>query len=261
MNAFQQRSSWPSSLLTGLLGWIGWIFIGPLIFGIEADFYMQSILAISSAIIQIISLRILFFALRMHRGIAIGIFWGALSALGLYAVASGIYPPLATDRLYWVLIYLYIGAPIGGFLSYFYRDDLKIHASNPENDQHAYGRDAHWLEPFGFGVVAYLIAFHPFGPVQLLINVIITGAVSGIAAAGASHFSPDSWKRSYLLLGILIIVLGTAQGAVTGLLFRNCEPHSITNFIQKGIAGGIITYLITFLRGRQLAFKEENGII
>ena len=261
MNRFQQRSSWPSSLLTGLLGWIGWIFIGPLIFGIPADFRMQCLLAISSAFIQVIALRLLFFPLQMHRSLFIGIVWGMLTALGLYAAAATIYPALGEERLYWILIYLYVGAPVGGFLSYFYRDDQKILIGQAGTPQVNYGRDAHWLEPFGFGIAAYLVAFHPLDSAQLLINVIITGAVSGIAAAGASHFSPDTWKRSYLLLGVLIIVIGAAQGALTGFLFRNYEPALIGNYVLKGAAGGIITYLITFLRGRHLAYREQNGLL
>ena len=261
MNRFQQRSSPPSSLLTGLIGWIGWIFIGPLIFGIPADIRMQCILALSSALIQIVVLRLLFFPLQMHRGLGIGILCGTLSAIGLYALAAIFYPALKEERLYWILIYIYTGAPVGGFLSYFYRDDHKIHTEQIGQPQISYGRDAHWLEPFGFGVLAYLIAFHPTSSPQFIINVIITGAVSGIAAAGASHFSPDGWKRSYLMLGILIIVIGLTQGALTGLLFRNYDPALVGNYIVKGAAGGVITYLITFLRGRQLAYKEQHGLL
>ncbi len=261
MNRFQQRSSWPSSLLTGLLGWIGWIFIGPLIFGIPADFRMQCMLAVCSSLIQVVVLRLLFFPLQMHRGLAFGILWGTFSAIGLYAIAAAFYPALREERLYWILIYIYTGAPIGGFLSYFYRDDHKILTEQSGQPQINYGRDAHWLEPFGFGIVAYLIAFHPWSSAQLIINVVITGAVSGIAAAGASHFSPDSWKRSYLMLGILIIVIGVAQGALTGLLFRHYDTALVGNYIVKGAAGGIITYLITFMRGRQLAYKEQHGLL
>jgi hypothetical protein len=261
MNCFKQRSSWPSSLLTGLIGWVGWIFIGPLIFGMPADFSMQCVIALAAASLQVAALRLLFFPLQMHRSLFIGILWGALSAIGLYAAAAEAYPVLKQAQLYWLLTFIYVGAPVGGFLSYFYEDDRKIHADQAGSLQANYGRDAHWLEPFGFGLVAYLAAFHPASPLQLVVNVMIAGALSGVAAAGASHFSPDKWKRSYALLGLLIVGIGSAQGALTGLLFRHYDQAIIGNYLLKGIIAGILTYLITFLRGRQLAYKEQNGLL
>lgn len=259
MNRFQQRSSWPSGLLTGLIGWLGWIFIGPLIFGITVDIKTQLLVAIPSAIIQVLALRLLFFVLQMHRHLFVGIFWGLATAIGLYFAAVHFFPGLNEHRFYWLLIYAYVGAPVGGFLSYFYRDDHKLHEEQKNEAQVNYGRDAHWLEPFGFGVAAYLLAYLPFTDAQFALNIIITGAVSGVAAAGASHFSPDKWKRSYLLLGLLILVLGAAQGALTGLLFRHYDETLAGNYVLKGMAGGVLTYLITFLRGRRLAYKEEKG--
>jgi len=261
MNSFQQRSSWPSSLFTGIIGWIGWIFIGPLIFGIDTSFTMQLTLALGAAIIQIVLLRLLFFPLRMHRHLIIGILWGIASAAGIYYTACSIFPELQQHVLYWLLIFLYAGAAVGGFLTYFYRDDNKIHTEQQHNEQINYGRDAHWLEPFAFGVIAYLLAFLPYTQPQIILNIIITGAVSGIAAAGASHFSPDKWKHSYLLLIILATGLGLAQGLLTGLLFRNYPVDMTGNYLLKGAIGGMLTYLLTFLRGRQLAIKEEKGLL
>jgi hypothetical protein len=261
MNRFQQRSSWPSSLLTGLIGWIGWIFIGPLIFGINVGIKTQLLIALPAAIAQIALLRLLFFVLQLHRHLFAGIFWGLASAIALYFAAAYFFPELKGHMLYWLLIYGYAGAPVGGFLSYFYRDDHKLHEEQKNTVQVNYGRDAHWLEPFGFGVVAYIIAFLPFTDLQFALNVVITGAVSGVAAAGASHFSPDKWKRSYLLLGLLILTLGTVQGGLTGLLFRNCDEKLAGNYLLKGATGGVLTYLITFIRGRQLAYKEEKGLL
>jgi len=261
MNRFQQRSSWPSSLLTGLIGWIGWVFIGPLIFGITIDMKTQLLIAIPSALVQVAVLRLLFFVLQLQRHLLTGIFWGLASAVGLYVAAAYFLPELKEHTLYWLLIYAYIGGPVGGFLSYFYRDDHKLHAEQENKEQVSYGRDAHWLEPFGFGVLAYLLAYLPFTDLQFALNVVITGAISGVAAAGASHFSPDKWKRSYTLLVVLILGLGMVQGALTGLLFRNYDETLAGNYILKGMAGGVITYLITLLRGRQLAYKEEKGML
>lgn len=261
MNSFQQRSSWPSSLLTGIIGWIGWIFIGPLIFGIDTTIAIQLPLAIGAAIIQIILLRLLFFPLQLHRHLAIGILWGLVSAAGLYYTAGNVFPELKQHTLYWLLIFLYAGAPVGGFLTYFYRDDHKIHREQQDSQKINYGRDAHWLEPFAFGVIAYLLAFLPYTQPQIILNIIITGAVSGIAAAGASHFSPDKWKHSYLLLVVLATGLGIVQGMLTGLLFRNYPEDMIGHYLQKGAMGGVLTYILTFLRGRQLAIKEEKGLL
>lgn len=261
MNRFHQRSSWPSNLLTGLIGWIGWIFIGPLIFGITADIKTELLIAVPSAIVQVVVLRRLFFILQMHRHLLVGISWGLASAIALYFAAVCFRPELKEHMVYWLLIYAYIGAPVGGFLSYFYRDDRKLHEEQKDEKKVSYGRDAHWLEPFGFGVGAYLLAFLPFTNLQFALNVIIAGAVSGVAAAGASHFSPDKWKRYYGLLVLLVLVPGTMQGLLTGLLFRNYGDALADNYMLKGAAGGVITYLITFLRGRRLAYKEEKGLL
>lgn len=261
MLQLRQRSSWPSSLLTGLIGWIGWIFIGPLIFGITITPGIQLLIAIPSALLQVAVLRLLFRPLQMQRGIFMGILWGSVTALTLYYLATLLFPGLRAQSFYWMLIYLYTGAPVGGFLSYFYRDDHKIHQEQRGETNINYGRDAHWLEPFGFGVLSYLLVFLPFQDIQLTINVIITGTVSGIAAAGASHFSPDKWKRSYLLLALLIVTIGATQGFLTGLLFRNYDTNLVGNYPLKGVIAGVLTYLVTFLRGRQLAYKEENGLL
>src|ERR1043165_5649506 len=192
MNPFNQRSSLPSSLLTGIIGWIGWMFIGPLIFGFSFPAKDLLLIALVSTVVQIAFLRLLFFPLQMHRHLFIGALWGTVSAIAMFYATRYFYPQMADHPVAWLLIYIYIGAPVGGFLSYFYIDDKKIFdAADGQKSDTTFGRDAHWLEPFGFGVIAYLIAFLPFQHFDLAVNVFIVGAISGVAAAGASHFSPD----------------------------------------------------------------------
>jgi len=98
--------------------------------------------------------------------------------------------------------------------------------------------------------------FYCFCDVQF---VFLVGAMSGVFAAGASHFSPDKWKQSFIVLAIIILGLGSLQGWLTGFLFRAYAEQLYTNNLVHGIAGGVITYLMTFLRGRQLANKEGKG--
>ncbi|MCE3260752.1 MAG: hypothetical protein K0S12_2393 [Bacteroidetes bacterium] len=84
MNPFKQRSSWPSSFVTGLVGWIGFIFIGPLIFGFKVPSETLFLFGFFSAITQVLLLRVLFFPLQMHRHILVGAFWGRFSLVFLY---------------------------------------------------------------------------------------------------------------------------------------------------------------------------------
>ncbi len=259
MNPFKQRSSIPSSLLTALVGWLGFMFIGPLIFGFRMPSETLFLIGLCSALIQVIFLRLLFFPLQMHRHLLIGAFWGLASAIAMYFATAQLIEVMADNQFYWLLIYAYIGAPVGGFLSYFYRDDKKIFdALGGKTADTDFGRDAHWLEPFAFGALAYLLAFVPFSSVDLFVNVFIVGAISGVAAAGASHFSPDKWKKSWGLLACLIIILGCLQGFLTGLLLRSFTEELFTSPSILGMIGAVMTYLATFARGRYLAAKEEN---
>lgn len=257
MNAFQQRSSLPSSIATGLIGWIGFMFIGPLLFGFTAKPEWQFLVGLISALVQVLVLRLAFFVLQMQRHILVGAFWGLVTVIGMYYATAYFFPEMKEHQLSWLLTYAYIGAPIGGFLSYFYIDDKKIFdetgGKQPDTD---FGRDAHWMEPFGFGAVAYLMAYFPFAHLDLTINVLIVGAISGVAAAGASHFSPDKWKNSFVMIALIIVVLGALQGLATGLLLRSYSGAFYAHHLLLGMAGGILTYLMTFIRGRQLANKE-----
>ena len=198
----------------------------------------------------------------MHRHLLVGAFWGGVTAVGLYFAAAYFVPRLDEHQTAWLAIFAYIGAPVGAFLSYFYRDDKKItDAAAKEKEPVNYGRDAHWLEPFAYGAVGYLIAFLPFSSFDLTVNVFLVGAITGVVAAGTSHFSPDSLKRSYLTLALLVIGLGTIFGLLTGFLFRGFAAELTLSYFTHALVGSLLTFLATFLRGRQLAFREETGTI
>jgi hypothetical protein len=259
MNPFKTRSSIPSSFLTGIIGWLGFIFIGPLIFGFKVPSEVLFSLALASALIQVVFLRFSFFLLQMFRHILVGAFWGLVSAIAIYFItANYFYEPLKEQQISWLLIYAYIGAPVGAFLSYFYMDDKKLN-SNPGATPPHLERDAHWLEPFGYGAIAYLVSFLPFQHLDLTINTFIVGAMSGVFAAGASHFSSDAWKKSFVTLALVVLGVGTIQGFLSGLLFRAYSDQLYSNYIVHGVIGGVLTYLVTFIRGRQLAGKEESA--
>jgi hypothetical protein len=260
MNPFKQRSSFPSSVITGLVGWVGFIFIGPLIFGFKVSALELFMIGTSSALAQVIVLRLAFFVLRMHRHIVVGAFWGLVTAIGIYYATITVYHDLADHQFYWLLIYAYIGAPVGAFLSYFFIDDKKIFdASGGQRTDTNFGRDAHWLEPFGFGAIAYMIGFFPFNHADLTVNVLIVGAISGVFAAGASHFSPDKWKQSFFKIFLIIFGIGALQGLVTGFLFRAYADQLHLSNLVHGAISGVLTYMMTFIRGRQLAIKEAKG--
>lgn len=260
MNPFKQRSSIPSSFITGFVGWLGFIFVGTLVFGFRVASELLFLVAIISTIVQVGFLRAGFFMFQMQRHILVGAFWGLISAVALYYATAAFVPELRENSLYWLLIYAYIGAPVGGFLSYFYIDDKKIFdATGGQTPETKFGRDAHWLEPFVFGAVAYVLVYLPFSSVDAFVNVFIVGAVSGVFSAGASHFSPDKWKRSFMLISLIIIVMGSLQGYLTGLLLRAYSDEFYTGHLVLGMGSGVLTYLMTFARGRYLANKEAKG--
>lgn len=254
----KQRSSWPSSLLTGLIGWNGFFIILALAFGDTGSAGTLFILASAAALAQVIVLRLLFFNLRLERGVAAAVFWGGLSGALAVIVEMRATDIFANHPVIWLSNAIYIGIAVGLFLRYFYRDDRRIESEAIKNDQRLdYGRDAHWLEPFVFGAVGYLIAFVPRSS-NLAATVLIIGAMSGVIAAGVSHFLIFTTSRRSLLPILLGVVAGAAQGALSGLLFRPFAAELLLSPLVQGAVAGILTYLMTTTRGRALA-REESG--
>jgi hypothetical protein len=256
--ALGRRSSWASSFVTSLVGWISFSIMVPLAVGYSGPPWPLLTIAVVMAIAQVLILRSAFFLLRMDRGLWVGAVWGGVSG-GMLIWMGAQFFPLLRDRLFmWLANGIYIGLLVGAFLSYFYRDDREIELSAKERGiTPQYGRDAHWLEPFAFGAFAYLIAFLPRSP-GLGIYVFVVGAASGVLAAGSSHFSPDRWKGSRLML-LLILAVGSLLGAASSLLFRQFAGEFWGRYWVLGAIAGFLTYLSTFLRGRSLAKREAHA--
>jgi uncharacterized membrane protein YfcA len=120
-----------------------------------------------------------------------------------------------------------------------------------------YGRDAHWLEPFFFGAAAYLLAFVPRSP-DVAATALVVGAISGVVAAGVSHFFLNAtWKASAMPL-VLSLLAGVALGAASGLLLRPYQDELPLSCLAHGALAGLLTYLVTSLRGKSLARREAG---
>src|SRR5271166_1893473 len=257
-SALGRRSSWPSSFVTSLVGWISFSIMVPLAFGYSGPPWPLLGIAAVMAIAQVLILRSAFFLLRMDRGLWIGVVWGGVTGALLIWIGGQFLSLLQARPLLWLANGVYIGLAVGAFLSYFYRDDREIELQAQERGTTAqYGRDAHWLEPFAFGAVAYLIAFLPCSP-GLGMYVFVVGAFVGVFAAGSSHFSPDRWKGSTAML-LLILAVGALLGAVSSLLLRQFADEFWGHYWLLGAIAGFLTYLSTFLRGRSLAQREAQA--
>jgi len=253
---FKRRSSLPSSFVTGLIGWIGLYVIVALVIG-EADIAGKLLLwGLIAAVVQITALRLVFFALGFPRGIAVATFWGGLSGASIVLAENRLTNIFAAHLWVWVADGAYIGIVIGLFLRYFHRDDRRIESEARATSTVDYGRDARWLEPFFFGAVAYALAFLPTS-LNLAGVVLVVGAISGVAAAGASHFFIFRESRASLLPIFLGILIGVVQGVLTGLLFRGFANELLLSPLVHGAIGGSLTYLITTIRGRSLAARES----
>ena len=251
----KQRSSWPSSFVTGLIGWNGFFIILAVILGITATGTIF-LFASAAAIAQVLVLRLLFVPLRLDRSMIAGaIAGGVTAALAMYV--EMLFTNLFDSHpIIWMLNAIYIGIAVGLFLVYFNRDDRKIEAEAGESGVPVdYGRDANWLEPFFFGAVAYLIAFLPRS-LDLAVIVMVIGAVSGVVAAGVSHFFVFTKARNSIVPILFSVVAGAVQGALSGLLFRGFADSLFLSPIVHGAIAGALTYLMTSIRGRSLANAE-----
>jgi len=255
----KRRSSWPSSFVTGLIGWNGFFIILAVILG---DVSTGKVLIFGSlaATAQVLILRLLFFVLRMDRSMLAGGVWGGITGAIVVIFEMQITSLFASHAVAWLLNAIYIGIAVGLFLVYFYRDDRKIENEASENGAAInYGRDAHWLEPFFFGVVAYVVAFVP-SSLDSAAVILVVGAVSGVVAAGVSHFFIFRTPRGSTVPVFLCILIGVIQGALSGLLLRRFEGDLFFSPLIHGTIAGSLTYLMTAVRGRALAAKEISPV-
>lgn len=254
----KQRSSWPSSFITGLIGWNGFFILTALAFGYSTPLSKLFLAATLMALIQVLILRLGFFLFRLDRGPLAGAISGGLTGAALLLIELQLFPVLREHAVVWLVNAIYIGTAVGLFLSYFYRDDRRIEAEAKAHGQPVdYGRDAHWLEPFVFGAVAYVLAFVPRSS-DLLVAALVVGAMSGVVAAGVSHFFLFAGSRSSLWPLLLSLAAGALQGAATGFLFRHYAAQLFLSFLVHGIIAGVLTYLMTALRGQALAQREAG---
>jgi hypothetical protein len=254
---FKQRSSWPSSFVTGLIGWNGFLIIAALAFGAAASPVALFAAGTAAAVVQVLLLRLAFFALRLDKGLAYGAIWGAVTAAAIIVAERALIPALTPRFAIWFFMAVYVGPAVGAFLSYFHRDDRAIEAEAAPGGPVDYGRDAHWLEPFGFGAAAYLLAFAPRSA-DIALSAAVVGAMSGVFAAGASHFVLFSKLRKSAAPFVVGLIGGAAQGAVTGLLFRRFAADLWLPPVAVGAIAGVLTYAMTIMRGHHLARREAD---
>jgi len=252
----KRRSSWPSSFVTGLIGWNGFFVILAVILGQIASAGTIFLLATAAAIAQVLLLRLLFTPLRLDRSMLAGAFWGGVTGAIAAIVEMQFTRAFDSHPVLWVLNALYIGIAVGLFLVYFNRDDRRIESEFAGSGKPVdYGRDANWLEPFFFGAVAYLVAFFP-ASFDLAVIVLVIGAVSGVVAAGISHFFIFTAPRRSVWPIVLCVAAGAVQGALSGLLFQQFAASFFFSTLIHGAIGGSLTYLMTAIRGRSLATGE-----
>jgi hypothetical protein len=252
----KQRSSWPSSFVTGLIGWIGFFIIVAVLVGEANSAGTFFLLACVAAIAQVLVLRLLFFVLRLDRSMIAGAVWGGVTGVALILAESRVTGIFNSHLIIWLLDAAYIGIAVGLFLCYFHRDDgRKAKEAASRGRPVDYGRDAHWLEPFFFGAVAYLVAFLP-SSFSMAAIILVVGAVSGVVAAGVSHFFIFTVARKSVWPIVLAIAVGSIQGAISGLLFRQFAAGLFLSPFVHGAIAGSLTYLMTAIRGRYLADKE-----
>lgn len=254
----KQRSSWPSSFVTGLIGWNGFFIILAVILGITSTgtvFLFASVAAIA----QVLVLRLLFTPLRLDRSMIAGAIAGGVTAALAMFIEMRFTNVFDSHPVIWMLNAVYIGIAVGLFLVYFNRDDRRIEREAAETDTPVdYGRDANWLEPFFFGAVAYLLAFLPRS-LDLAVIVMVIGAVSGVLAAGVSHFFVFTKARKSILPVLFSIAAGAVQGGLSGLLFNGFADGLLLSPLVHGSIAGALTYLITAIRGRSLANAEVTA--
>ena len=118
-----------------------------------------------------------------------------------------------------------------------------------------HGRDAHWLEPFAYGALCFGAVFAPRDQ-DAAVYVVLLGAFVGVVAAGISHFTPDRFKFR-LIPWSLLALSGALPGLIAGWLLREFAPWFWLGSLRLGVCAGVVTFVVTLLRGRQLADRER----
>lgn len=245
--------------MTGLIGWNGFAIIAPLAVGYKGALGELFVAGTLAALAQVLLLRSAFFALRMDRSLVAGGIWGGLTAALLILVERIWIDVVAQHTLMALATGIYVGIPVGAFLSYFYKDDREIESQAAESGVTLadvdYGRDGHWLDPFVYGAVCYLIAFFP-ARVELAICAATVGSIVGVVAAGVSHFVLSRWNNAVWTIPVAIGG-GAVVGLVSGLLFRHYDDLLWMPHLAVGSLAGVLTFASTASVGRMLGLKEQ----
>jgi hypothetical protein len=83
----------------------------------------------------------------------------------------------------------------------------------------------------------------------------VVGSITGVVAAGVSHFFLSYWKNAAWTIPVSGLA-GAALGALTGLLFRNYQMQLFLPSMLAGAIAGTLTFLVTAAVGRRLALRE-----
>jgi len=95
----QQRSSWPSSFVTGLIGWNGFAMMAGFAFGYAGPTATLCVAASLAAVLEVIMLRTAFGALGLERSVWRGAVWGAIMAGLLVALEMVLFSILREHHL------------------------------------------------------------------------------------------------------------------------------------------------------------------
>jgi hypothetical protein len=243
--------------LTSLIGWNSFFIIVALALGYSGSAFFLLGFASLHGILQILIFKSLFNPLKIYQRFIYGVIWGGVIGGAQMAAQLFLHPFFTPHPIAWLLNGIYMGAAIGGILVYFHQDDRKIESELGTGEGAGnYGRDAHWLEPFGFGAICYLIVFIP-KTIDLGIFIVVVGAWVGVISAAGSHFSPDGLKKSVGAI-FLFSIIGGGMGLASGLLFRQFAFNLYASPLLIGAGSGALTFLVTILRGRGLALKEHG---
>jgi hypothetical protein len=252
--ALRRRSSWPSTLLTALIGWNGFATVGALAFG--RGRMLPALLPVVSvcAVVQVLALRARLRLMPSVGGLWAGGIAGAVSAWMMMPAVMALVPDLARHPIITLAIAAYIGAPVGIFLSYFRRDDARIAAAAQARGAAIdYGRDAHWLDPFVYGALAYLGVFLPTA-LWSGVTIAVVGAMVGVVAAGLSHFFLARFANAPFTIPVAAVA-GAPLGAATGWLLRPAERAPWSPLLA-GTLAGVVCFAFTAAVGRRLAARE-----
>jgi purine-cytosine permease-like protein len=168
------------------------------------------------------------------------------------------FDPVAEHTLFAMATGIYVGIPVGTFLAYFYKDDREIEAHAAELGTDVdYGRDAHWLDPFAYGAVCYLVVFLP-QTLELAVCSTAVGSIVGVVAAGVSHFVLSRWNNAVWTIPVAIVG-GAVAGLVSGLLFRNYQELLWLPHLAVGCLAGMLTFAATSVVGRRLGLQEQDA--